>query len=346
MKASQVESIAVRPFCLNPAEIEAMQNPFCLLQAELAQGLALFWQSAGEMLADSGIRLTIPESHSFSLERNFFTALFLYSYFRSRIPQDRRVLYTAVNQCLRGMVTGCDNLLDDEYKMTLDTDLPLTGTRFRSVLDIMVSERVLFDIMLERLERHEFDFDVVRKAVRASLKALARSGSQESSEQAGIAERRLAPDEILSTVHHFKTGLLFQCPWAVPGVIENPLPTAASTVKDALYRIGIGCQIMDDIVDLVSDVRNRRHNYVASLIAWGDDAVLKRLLSQMASSTSGAFYMEAFGEYLRKAYQLAMDYLQSGLRRLFFEDHQGLVDPSAAFLAERIGAARILRTGT
>jgi hypothetical protein len=34
------------------------------------------------------------------------------------------MVYVAVNQCLRGMVTGCDNLLDDAIKPTLNTDLP------------------------------------------------------------------------------------------------------------------------------------------------------------------------------------------------------------------------------
>ena len=62
---------------------------------------------------------------------------------------DTESFYVAANQCLRGMVTGCDNLLDDEYKMTLGTDLPLMAGSSDPILDIMVSDRVLFEILLD-----------------------------------------------------------------------------------------------------------------------------------------------------------------------------------------------------
>ncbi len=346
MSALDVESIIKDPICIDTNEIGGMRNPFCALQAELTAGLALYWRTADEILEDSGIHLVPPENRTFSLERNFFSALFLYSYFRSRIPKDRRVLYTAVNQCLRGMVTGCDNLLDDEYKTTLDTDLPVTGTRFRSVLDIMVSERVLFEILLARLEHHEILPAVIRKAVRASLQALTRSGSQEAAEEAGVAEQRLSPAAVLSTVHHFKTGLLFQCPWAVPAAIEKPLPSDITRVKNALYQVGIACQILDDMVDLARDVRNRRHNYVASVIAWENDDKLRRLLPEMASSESPEQYVKAFAGPLRKAYQLAIGNLREALAGLFLSNHREFVEPSATFIVERIGADQILNPGS
>jgi hypothetical protein len=117
------------------------------LDRELAEGLGRYWSIAGGILEGSSVRLIPPDPASASIESNLFSLLFLYSYLQAGIPAPRRVFYAAVNQCLRGMVTGCDNLLDDEYKKTLDTDLPPSGTRFRSVLDIMVSDRVLFELL-------------------------------------------------------------------------------------------------------------------------------------------------------------------------------------------------------
>jgi hypothetical protein len=342
MKPLFVEPRTTPLFCGGPEEIESVLDPLCRLETELADGLALYWKTAGKILDGSGIHLAQPDSGTVSLERNFFSALFLYSYYRCRIGEDRRILYAAVNQCLRGMVTGCDNLLDDEYKETLETDLPKEGTRFRSVLDIMVSERVLFEILLDRLERGDIQAEMLRKAVRASLRALTRSGSQEASEEAGVSGRRLPPDAVLSTVHHFKTGLLFQCPWALPAVIERPLPSGIAHVKNALYKIGIACQMLDDMVDLTRDVRQRRHNYVASVIAWGSDESLKGLLSEMACADSPKLYLDAFYSPLREVYQSAMKNLDEALGVLFLEDHQRLVAPSAAFIAARIGADRIL----
>lgn len=342
MKAAPVESIETPAFCGGPGGIESTHDPLCRIQTELAEGLALYWETAEKILDGTGIQLTRPDHRTFSLDRNFFSALFLYSYHRCRFAEGRRILYAAVNQCLRGMVTGCDNLLDDEYKETLETDLPERGTRFRSVLDIMVSERVLFEILLDHVDRGDIQAKMLRKAVRASLQALTRSGSQEASEEAGVPGRRLPPDAVLSTVHHYKTGLLFQCPWALPAVLERPLPGKTGRVKNALYRIGIACQILDDMVDLVRDVRERRHNYVASVIEWGNDEVLKRLLSEMAAADSPQRSVKAFESPLRAVYRSARKRLEEGLKELFFENHHELVCPSATFIAARIGADRIL----
>ncbi len=321
------------------------QNPFCALQKELTAGLQRYWQSASQILENSGIRLVRPTPEAFSLERNFFSALFLYSYFRCGIAPERRMFYAAVNQCLRGMVTGCDNLLDDEYKPTLETDLPPGASRFRSVLDIMVSERVLFELLLSHLERSQVSVRAVRQALRNSLHALTRSGAQEASEEGGFHGRRLPPQEVLSAVHHYKTGLLFQCPWAVPGAIESPLPENAASVNEALYRIGIGCQILDDMVDLARDVRTRRHNFVASMIEWGETPAKQRMLADLAGSGGREALSRAFSHIMWEANETAMGYLKDGLRRLLHASHRAFVDPAAAFIAARIGADRLLIPG-
>jgi hypothetical protein len=274
------------------------------------------------------------------MKRNFFTALFLYSYMRCRIAAERRVFYTAINQCLRGLVTGCDNLLDHEYKMTLDTDLPATAVRFRSVLDIMVSDRVLFEILLDYPTKNEIPLTAVTMASRASLQALTRSGTQEAAEEAAIEEERLPPERVLSEIHHYKTGILFQCPWAVPSVMEQNHPTEMPVVKDALYQIGIGCQIMDDMVDLSQDLRNHHQNYMASLISFGTNIQAKKRLQEIASLASPDEYFLQFPELARQVYLTAERHLKGGLGRLFMEKHRFMVDLAAAFIAERIGVDR------
>jgi hypothetical protein len=313
------------------------------LEAELREGLELYWQSANRILSGSGVRLASPVTEYFALERNFFSALFLYSYFRAQISAAHRVLYVAVNQCLRGMVTGCDNLLDDEYKMTLDTDLPATGTRFRSVMDIMVSDRILFDILLDHERSVGLTVDRIQQASWASLRALTRSGIQEASEEKGIEAERLHPEEILSKIHHYKTGLLFQCTWAVPDILEGERSATAELMKDALYRIGIGCQIMDDMVDLMRDVRARRHNYVASLVHHGANGRARKGLSDAAAaSDSPIAFFSAHPELLREAYAAASSHLENGLSHLFTDEHQCLVEWAAGFIGDRIGVNGVL----
>lgn len=315
-------------------------NPFELLISELREGLEIYWHTARRILSESGVRLSEFKDDYFSLEKNLFSAIFLYSYFRAGIPSQHRIFYVAVNQCLRGMVTGCDNLLDDEYKMTLDTDLPLKAEKFRSILDIMVSDRVLFEILMGFCRSNGLSIDLLIEASRASLTALTRSGAEEASEEAGI-DKRLPPDEVLAKVHHYKTGLLFLCPWAIPPIIEADRNLATSPVINCLYKIGIGCQIMDDMVDLLADLKNRRHNYVASLIEYGTDPQACRRLREPFPETPSQFFAE-LPALFSTAHATALNYLEDGLSGLFAPIHPSFVKPAVWFISQRIGVDRIL----
>lgn len=315
------------------------------LEAELRAGLTVYWESAGQVLAGSGIRLAAPGAGTFDLRRNFFSALFLYAYWRAEVPPRRRTFYAAVNQCLRGMVTGCDNLLDDEYKATLETDLPPGGTRFRSVLDIMVSDRVLFQLLESLQEAGEIGPEDARRASAASLAALAPSGAQEAGEERGV-DRRLPPEQVLQEVHHLKTALLFQCTWALPAVLGDAGHPGVPALKDALYDIGMGCQVLDDMVDLLADVRGRRHNFVASLVAHGPwDEARAALAQQAAEAPSGGEvrrFLEAFPDPGRQAWETARNLLARGLEGLFAPGHRFLGAPAADFIARRIGARDVM----
>jgi len=321
------------------------REPFISLKHELVDALSLYWTTATQILQGSGINVLDPAPEYFSIKKNFFSSLFLYSYFRAGIPKTRRVLYAAVNQCLRGMVTGCDNILDNEYKKTLETDLPEQGTRFRSVIDIMVSDRVLFSILYRGCQSNMLSPDQVLAASSASLRALAGSGAQEAAEEGGVMER-LMPEKILASVHHYKTALLFQCPWAVPTVIERHETKEVPVLKNALYQIGMGCQILDDMVDLSRDLRMRRHNYVISLIHHGGDLKERtRLETRPSSKTESKDAPDLLLEYpdaMRSAGARALAYLKSGTEALFADQHRFLVNPSIAFIARQIGAHRFL----
>jgi hypothetical protein len=312
---------------------------------ELAEALSNYWSTAEKILQDSNVQLRPPQPEYFAIESNLFSMLFLYSYLQAGITRSRRVFYVAVNQCLRGMVTGCDNLLDDEYKKTLDTDLPEEGTRFRSVLDIMVSDRVLFDLLIDARQRGELTSDQVRSASAISLHGLLDSGVQEAGEEAGISER-LSPDEVLRVVHHFKTGLLFQCPWSLPAVLEDIDPEILDKTTRALYQLGMGCQILDDMVDLAGDLRTSRHNFAASLIYHdtdtGEHARLQDWLHEPPANEEEADLLLAFPRARQRAATAARGYLEAGTQNLFLEEHLEFAQPVVELLIERIGADRLV----
>jgi hypothetical protein len=328
---------------------DAARETFATLAAELQAGLTHYWETAGKILDDSGIVLYPPPADYLALEKNIFSTLFLYSYYAADIAPARRILYVAVNQCLRGMVTGCDNILDDEYKQTLDTDLHSRATRFRSIVDIMVSDRVLFELLLKMADTVPLTGNMIQNASAASLRALTRSGTQEASEEGGVADIP-APERVLRDIHHFKTGLLFQCPWAVPDVIETDLGPSAQKLKNHLYQIGMGCQLFDDIVDLEADVREHRYNYTWSQIfhrADGrvrqglQDAFTQSVTDQRLSNLHGAF-PHIIADVAAEGQRL----LEDGLNGLLQEGHHGLTAPLTSFLIRRIGADQFLQGTT
>ena len=330
---------------MDPAERMAQQPPIDTLLGELRAGLYTFWQAAGDVLRPCGVDLKAPVEEDFSLKKNFFSCLFLYSFYRAGIPAQRRILYAAVLQCLRGMVTGCDNLLDDEYKKTLDTDLPAGAFRFRSVIDIMVSDRVLFQLLLKEGLDQGISREKILETAAASMKTMTRSGIQEASEEAGVTAI-LEPEALLRTVHHYKTGVLFQCPWDIPLLLEDVTAEVVAPLMDGLYRIGLGCQILDDMVDFISDLERKRHNFLLALIHHGPHAdekqKLQELLGVQTPEGQTVDPAVAFPQSLSRAAETAHRFLQRGLNLLYAAPHQFLVEPSIRFLAERIGAAPLI----
>lgn len=321
------------------------KRPDCVfktIEDELREGLAEYWETAKLVLDQSRINLLKPGEKYWGLENNLFSALFLYSYMRTGIPRSRRILYVAANQCLRGMVTGCDNILDDEYKQTLATDLPAEAQRFRSVLDIMVSDRVLFALLLQRFQAGDVVLNQVLLAGHTSLRCLTESGVQEASEEKG-SRQDLQPEEVLEQVHRFKTGLLFQAPWALPDLLENGSLRQVGKMKQGLFDIGMGCQILDDMNDLASDLDNEKQNYVLALIRHRSSRKERCSLEEMsclglAQKHSGlVFHFPRAG---KTAFQRAMYFLNNGCDLLFAPEHESLKKTARAMIIKRIGAHR------
>ncbi len=320
-------------------------NIFNSLMENLNKGLLEYWSTAEKILDGSGVKLKKPESDYFSLEKNFFSLIFLYSYYRAGISTDRIVLYATINQCLRGMVTGCDNILDDEYKKTIDTDLPEKGYKFRSVLDIMTSDRILFHILQKRALQGDISYESVEIAVNESLRCLLQSGAQEASEEEGVGEF-LKPEIVLSGIHHYKTGILFQSPWAIPSVLEDKKIQSLTDIKKSLYDIGMGCQIMDDMVDLAMDINMKRHNYVASLIFHSNTSeknLMEEDITKGTIQSTDCSYLEKFPLAMQNAAKVSYEYLKRGTELLFKDEHLFMRNFAINFVTKQIGAESLFK---
>ena len=208
-------------------------------------------------------------------QRNFFSILFLSIYRALKIPADHRHLYGVINQAIRGIVTGCDNILDDEYKSMLPLAFPPKAQRFGSVMHILLFDRFLEQTLSSAVNEgilNELDKDTVHKQIFSALVAI---GAEEASEEGGVTAI-LRPEEILTTVHALKGGELLRLAFITPLYIEKS--PAVQKADQAIYKIGLALQVIDDMTDLSEDIASGHHNYLLSSIEHeGDDQERDRL---------------------------------------------------------------------
>lgn len=220
-------------------------------------------------------------------QRNIFSILFLSVYRSIGIPPARRVFYGVVNHAIRGIVTATDNILDDEYKEMLPLRFPEGATRFKSIMHILLFDRFLSRIVDEAAEvglipREERD--VIQKRI---FDAMIPIGAEEASEEGGVREI-LPPHEILSSVHMYKGGNLLQLAFVAPRLVEKSLAVPLEQADRGIYRIGMALQVIDDLTDFYSDLRDCRHNYLVSSIRFeGTTAERERLDRLLAGDDLG-----------------------------------------------------------
>ncbi len=204
-------------------------------------------------------------------ERNLFSTLFITASLALGLPREKARFYAMANQAVRALVTGCDNILDDEFKEVIAFALDDSGTKFRSVLMIMAADRVLSDIAAEEQAAGRLTLEQVTRLSSSVLAVLVPSGLEEHEEEAGPAETLLTPTDVLEVVHHRKTGLLFQAPLSLLVSMDELPAGRCGPVSEALRMLGLACQVLDDIQDAATDLERRQHNLLVSFAAYGTD---------------------------------------------------------------------------
>lgn len=211
-----------------------------------------------------------------TLRRNLFSTLFVMAVEAAGVAVEKLPFYAMVIQCLRVQVTGCDNLLDNEYKSVIPFDLPGSGTRFRSVLTVMTGDAVLARLILAEVAAGRMDETAARRLQTAALAVLVPSGIEEHEEESGLGPEIPTVDRILDRVHPRKTGLLFEAPVRLVEKMGEADPERSGAVATALGNFGGACQIIDDLKDVADDLFFRKHNLVVSEAFYGEDDLERR----------------------------------------------------------------------
>ncbi len=214
------------------------------------------------------------------MQHNFFSILFLSIYRAINIPKERRIFYGIINHCLRGIVTGTDNLLDNEYKEMLPLRFPSGADRFRSVMHILLFDRFMFKAVEMAADKGIIlreNIDVLHREI---FRAIVPIGAEEAEEEGGISSI-ISPADILSSIHMYKGGKLLCLAFVAPRIIEKEFSSLVETAEKGVYSIGMALQVIDDITDFYDDIKNRKHNYLVSSIYFDGNPAEKESIRKL-----------------------------------------------------------------
>lgn len=198
-------------------------------------------------------------------QKHFFSSLFLALYRAVGIPEERRIFYGTINHSIRGIVTGTDNLLDDEYKEMLPLRFPESATKFKSVMHVLLFDRFLIKILEDAAAKGMLAAPQKTAVLDAVFRAMVPIGAEEASEEQGVPGI-LPPSEILSSVHMYKGGNLLRLAFVAPLLLEKDLQDPLERIDRGIYSIGLALQTIDDLTDFYDDQGKQRHNYLLSSI--------------------------------------------------------------------------------
>ena len=206
------------------------------------------------------------------MERNLFSIFFQVCTEPLALTPGQKLFYARVSQCLRALVTGCDNLLDDEFKEVIPFALTGSGSRFRSVMTIMTADRIISNLAAAELAAGNLSLAQVEKLSRIVMTVLTPSGLEEHEEESLDKVIIPTPEQIVKKVHHLKTGLLFRATLDLVAGLETGHNEISAKVAEGLRRLGIACQMLDDLKDVSDDLATKHFNAVVSFARYGVDA--------------------------------------------------------------------------
>ncbi|MEM7408221.1 MAG: class 1 isoprenoid biosynthesis enzyme [Pseudomonadota bacterium] len=237
------------------------------------------------------------------LQRNFFLILFLSIFEGLGCRRDRVDLYARLDLCIKGIITAGDNLFDDQNKQLLPLRFDDGGTRFPSILQMLcftrLSERVLSDAVaastLSEAQAAQFQ--------RSFLTRLAEIGALEGSEEDGVAEI-LPVEPMINKVHRVRGGALFSLAFIAPDLLEDEsLKPVLAVAGEAVIKLGVAFQIVDDITDFEFDLTRGSHNILTAYAYHSDVPEERTRIRQMlkAETTGGATLEEVFPHATQRA---------------------------------------------
>ncbi len=276
-----------------------------------------FYRRAGVILKGS-IELKPFDSKVLEMEKNLFSILFTAVIINLGINRELIPFYTLSVHCMRALVTGCDNILDDEYKEVIPFRFGENGKIMKSVFMIMTADRIISGLALEKYRDGAISYEKASNLSPSVIRVLSDSGTEENEEEGFRSQYDYPePDIMIDNYLYRKTGTLFEAPVNLLTEMGEITSEEAETSRTMLSLFGIGCQLLDEIKDFREDILSGGPNMVASLMRHGKYSISKDGITDFAINTNtGAEREKAFNRARKECFKLASGYFLKAARLL------------------------------
>lgn len=256
-------------------------------------------------------------------QRNFFSILFLSIFDALGMPARKRRTYGLILHAVRGIVTAADNILDNECKgavrLNMNGGVVLPNFVLTLLQQSMLDE-IIADVAPDETARRRASADLI-----GALFEIAREESQEEDD----VEIVLSPEDLLDNIHSYRGGRLLQLAFVVPEITEPEFAGGIRRAREAIHRIGLALQMLDDLTDFGEDITRRNHNILRSWVVHRapdgpttDQALLDIAEDDLATPEN------IFPQATRDVLSLAVEMALEGFARL--RDLGHVIDRAAA----------------
>lgn len=195
-------------------------------------------------------------------ERNFFSILFISIFITLQIPQKKRIDYGVIIHAIRTIVTCTDNILDKEQKGAVFLNFGLNSKVLDNVILLLLSQNILSQTV-KSITKDDGTAVQIEKEILDSLGSIAKG---ENFTNAGDLDMPPSPEDIIVKVHKKIGGELLRLALIAPIINETELHRQLRNIESGVLSLGIGLQMMDDVVDFEEDIKTNKTNLLASWI--------------------------------------------------------------------------------
>ena len=193
------------------------------------------------------------------LQRNFFSILMLLILETNKIENLRS--HGLIIHSIRNIITTTDNIIDIDNKGNLDI-IKLKNPTLKNVMSLLIAEEILNNELqlLERDQLNNFKISEVKTSLLKSIYEIAKGEEIRTI----VDNNYMTYDEVISNVHMKIGGELLAISMLIPFLISGN--NDILNFKDALFKIGMSLQLLDDIVDLEEDIESNTQNAFLSYL--------------------------------------------------------------------------------